>query len=46
MAAYTCEAGGMSIGTMVCGQCDRELEHGHLDRDDGSSGHREHQRTG
>ncbi len=39
MAAYTCEACGMSIGTMTCGQCGQELVHGSLDRDDGSSVH-------
>ena len=39
MAAYTCEACGMSIGTMTCGQCSQELEHGSLNRDDGSSVH-------
>lgn len=39
MAAYTCEACGMSIGTMTCGRCGQELEHGVLNRDDGSSVH-------
>ena len=28
MAVYKCEACGMSIGTMTCGSCDRELGHG------------------
>ncbi len=39
MSAYICEACGMSIGTMTCGQCGKELVHGCLDRDDGSSVH-------
>ena len=39
MAAYTCEACGMSIGTMTCGQCGAELAHGALNRDDGGTVH-------
>tara|TARA_R110002074_G_scaffold19289_1_gene61546 strand:- start:189 stop:353 length:165 start_codon:yes stop_codon:yes gene_type:complete len=27
----------MSIGTMTCGSCDRELEHGSVATDDGGS---------
>ncbi len=27
MAVYTCEQCGMSIGTMTCGKCDKELVH-------------------
>jgi hypothetical protein len=39
MAAYTCEKCGMSVGTMTCGQCNAELVHGTLVKDDGSSVH-------
>ena len=27
MVAYTCEKCGMSIGTMTCGKCNKELVH-------------------
>ena len=33
MAVYKCEACGMSIGTMTCGTCDRELDHGNITTD-------------
>ena len=29
----------MSVGSMTCGQCGAELEHGTLTKDDGSSVH-------
>jgi DNA-directed RNA polymerase subunit RPC12/RpoP len=35
MAVYKCEACGMTIGTMTCGTCDKELEHGSITTDDG-----------
>lgn len=30
MALYTCEKCGMSVGTMTCGKCGKELVHDHL----------------
>ena len=27
MTAYTCEKCGMSVGTITCGKCGKELEH-------------------
>jgi len=35
MAIYKCEACGMSIGTMTCGTCEKELEHGSITADSG-----------
>ncbi len=35
MAVYKCEACGMSIGTMTCGTCDKELDHGNITADSG-----------
>jgi hypothetical protein len=35
MAVYKCEACGMTIGTMTCGSCDKELEHGSITADSG-----------
>ena len=35
MAAYTCEKCGMSVGTMTCGSCDKELDHGSISADNG-----------
>jgi len=35
MAVYKCEACGMSIGTMTCGSCDKELAHGSNTTDSG-----------
>ncbi len=35
MSIYKCEKCGMSIGTMTCGTCDRELEHGSITADSG-----------
>jgi len=39
MASYKCEKCGMSIGTMTCGQCGKELVHDTLTKPDGSSVH-------
>jgi len=39
MAAYKCEKCGMSIGSMTCGQCDKELVHGSVAADDGHTVH-------
>lgn len=39
MAVYKCEKCGMSIGTMTCGQCGKELEHSTITVDDGSTVH-------
>ncbi len=38
MAAYTCPKCGMSVGTMTCGKCGKELVHDTLDVD-GTSVH-------
>ena len=35
MSVYQCDKCGMSIGTMTCGTCDRELEHGSITADSG-----------
>ncbi len=35
MAAYKCEKCGMTIGSMTCGQCGKELVHGTIAADDG-----------
>ncbi len=37
MAAYTCDKCGMSVGSMTCGHCGKELEHDSLKLDDGST---------
>ena len=37
MAAYTCEKCGMSVGSMTCGRCGKELEHDSLTLDDGGT---------
>ena len=39
MAAYTCAKCGMSIGTMTCGTCNKELVHDTLAKPDGTSVH-------
>ena len=39
MAGYKCEKCGMSIGSMTCGQCSKELVHSTLTKADGSSVH-------
>jgi hypothetical protein len=36
MAVYKCEVCGMSIGTMTCGTCDKELEHDSVTGDAGN----------
>ena len=35
MAIYTCEKCGMSVGTMTCGHCGKELVHDTLTKADG-----------
>ncbi len=39
MAAYTCEECGMSVGTMTCGQCGKELVHDTLTTTEGATVH-------
>ena len=39
MAAYKCDKCGMSVGTMTCGTCGKELVHSSLTKDDGSTVH-------
>ena len=39
MAAYTCEKCGMSVGTMTCGTCGKELAHDTVTLEDGASVH-------
>ena len=39
MAAYTCPKCGMSVGTMTCGKCGKELVHDTLAMPDGRSVH-------
>ena len=36
---YKCEKCGMSLGTMTCGTCDKELVHGAITTDDGTEVH-------
>lgn len=36
MAVYTCEKCGMSIGSITCGKCDKELQHDALTLDSGA----------
>ena len=36
MAIYTCDKCGMSVGTMTCGQCGKELVHDNLTLDNGT----------
>ena len=36
MAAYKCEICGMSVGSMTCGTCNKELVHGSITVEDGS----------
>jgi hypothetical protein len=35
IAVYKCDACGMTIGTMTCGSCDKELDHGSITTDSG-----------
>ncbi len=37
MAFCTCDTYGMSIGTMTCGHCGKELAHDTITREDGST---------
>lgn len=39
MAAYKCEVCGMSIGTMTCGACGKELVHNTITTDTGETVH-------
>jgi hypothetical protein len=39
MAFYKCEKCGMSIGTMTCGECGKELVHETIKKDDGTEVH-------
>ena len=39
MAIYTCEKCGMSVGTMTCGKCGKDLVHGSISKDDGTEVH-------
>lgn len=36
MAVYTCEKCGMSVGSITCGKCGKELVHGTLTTDAGA----------
>jgi len=35
MAAYTCKVCGMSVGSMTCGHCGKELVHSTITTDSG-----------
>ncbi|MBK8161575.1 MAG: hypothetical protein IPK65_00015 [Gammaproteobacteria bacterium] len=37
MAGYTCKKCGMSIGSMTCGKCGKELKHGTITTADSKS---------
>jgi len=37
MAVYTCRKCGMSIGSITCGKCDKELEHGTVTTPEGKT---------
>ena len=39
MAAYICEICGMSVGSMTCGKCGKELVHDTITTDDGETVH-------
>jgi hypothetical protein len=39
MAAYQCEVCGMSVGSMTCGTCGKELVHDTITTDDGQTVH-------
>ena len=39
MTAYTCDVCGMSIGTMTCGKCGKDLVHSTIKTDDGQTVH-------
>lgn len=39
MATYKCEKCGMGVGTMTCAECNAELVHDTIKKDDGSEVH-------
>ena len=39
MAAYKCDKCGMSVGTMTCGECGKELVHGTITTPEGENIH-------
>jgi hypothetical protein len=39
MAVYTCDQCGMSIGSMTCGTCSKELNHSTITTDAGENVH-------
>lgn len=39
MAAYTCKKCGMSVGSMTCGKCGKELKHSTITTADGKNVH-------
>ena len=39
MAAYKCNVCGMSVGSMTCGKCGKELVHGDITVEDGTKVH-------
>ncbi len=39
MAGYVCEKCGMSVGTMTCGKCGKELDHATIALPGGSNVH-------
>ena len=39
MSAYTCKKCGMSVGSMTCGKCGKELKHGKITTADGKTVH-------
>ena len=39
MSAYVCEICGMSVGSMTCGTCGKELVHESITTDDGATVH-------
>lgn len=39
MAQYSCSVCGMSVGSMTCGKCGKELEHGTITTESGEVVH-------
>ena len=39
MSIYECPQCGMSVGSMTCGKCGKELVHGSITKDDGTAVH-------
>ena len=39
MVVYECEKCGMSVGSITCGKCGKELVHGSITKDDGTVVH-------